>query len=72
LTATRILYLRGLNSAHDYPNTFVGVIKQTIQEQGTVKGILSLYKGYSCYMLAIMLWMSALPATSEMLLSFMP
>lgn len=72
VTATRSLYLRGLNSAHDYPTTFLGILKQMIKEQGTVQGIKSLYKGYSCYMLATMLWMSALPATSEMVLSFMP
>jgi len=65
MTSSRYLQTRGINSATDYPATTIGVLRQTINELGALKGIQSLYRGYCCYMLAIMFWMSALPAATD-------
>lgn len=72
LTESRLLTTRGLNSASDYPTTTVGVLRKTFSELGLVGGIRSLYRGYTCYVIAIMMWMSALPATTELIVGFNP
>lgn len=64
--------LSGMNSAEQYPTSTFGILKQTFNQQGFVGGIKGLYGGYMCYMIAIMFWMSALPATTEFLMGINP
>jgi hypothetical protein len=47
-------------------------MSQTIRELGVVAGVKSFYRGYSLYMMAIMVWMSAMPATTEFIMNFNP
>lgn len=72
LTLSRLLCTRGLNLASDYPTNTIGVLRKTFSQHGIVDGIRSLYRGYTCYVIAIMIWMSALPATTELITGFNP
>ena len=64
------LAAKGLPNANaaDVPTRFFGMAKQILSQEG-VKGF---YKGYSCYIMAIMLWMGLLPKVSEEILKIVP
>jgi hypothetical protein len=38
----------------------------------TEEGVLSLYRGYTAYMLAIVFWMSVLPVATDFIMNRMP
>jgi hypothetical protein len=69
-TITSSGYLRGLGitSASEAPTSFIKMAKLTWREEG-FKGF---FRGYTCYMVAIMFWMSALPLTSEFMMNAIP
>jgi hypothetical protein len=58
----------GLSHVNDVPSTFLEMSKMTWQTEG-IRGF---YRGYSCYIVAIMFWMSALPITTEYFMSAIP
>ena len=60
---TQCQTLRGLGLTHssEVPRGFWGMMKMTVEKEG-VRG---LYRGYCCYMVAIMFWMSTLPLATE-------
>ena len=59
---------KGLTAVSDYPNSMFSIFKKILSEEG-VRGF---YKGFGGYILAIMLWMSALPATTDFFMNLTP
>ena len=59
---------RGITGTSDYPTTFVGIFRRVLAEEGPR----ALYRGYMAYMLAIVFWMSALPAGTDFVMNVGP
>ena len=68
LTVSHKLAGRGLPSAAQDPSTFSAVARQIMRDEG-VRGF---FKGYSCYMIAIVFWMSCLPMLTDTLMAAVP
>jgi len=68
LTQCRRLQGAGLPHVADAPDSFLKMCRETWAKEG-FRGF---YRGYSCYMVAIMFWMSALPFASQFFNNFDP
>ena len=68
LTDSQMLRGRGITGTNEYPTTFIGIFRKILAEEG----LRTLYRGYMAYMLAIVFWMSALPAGTDFVMNVGP
>ena len=58
----------GFTGVEEYPTSLYGIAQRILKEEG----MLRFYRGYSAYMLAIIFWMSALPAAGNFVMNVIP
>jgi len=68
LTSCARLRGSGFSGVEEYPTSLYGIAQRIIKEEGMMR----FYRGYTAYMLAIIFWMSALPAAGNVVNDIIP